>query len=50
MKLLKILALGNRQVEEGRVHSAKEAIASLRKFDQHGEWHYFPLIARGGRL
>ncbi|MEO3428899.1 type II toxin-antitoxin system Phd/YefM family antitoxin [Pelagibius sp. CAU 1746] len=31
LALLKILALGNRQVEEGRVHSAKDALASLRK-------------------
>ncbi len=31
LALLKILALGNRQVEDGRVHSAKTAIASLRK-------------------
>jgi prevent-host-death family protein len=31
LALLKILALGNRQVEEGRVHTAKDAIASLRK-------------------
>lgn len=23
------------------------AIASTRKFDQHGEWHYFPVLIRG---
>lgn len=31
LALLKILALGNRQVEAGRIHTAKDAIASLRK-------------------
>src|SRR3546814_12777827 len=31
LALLKILALGNRQAEEGRVHAAKDAITSLRK-------------------
>ena len=30
-----------------RARKAK-AIASLRKFDEHGEWHYFALIAKGG--
>ena len=29
-----------------RVTSVK-AIASMRKFDQHGDWHYFPLIIKG---
>jgi len=24
-----------------------KAIASLRKFDEHGQWHYFPLMLRG---
>ena len=31
LALLKILALGDRQVEEGRVHKAKDALAQLRK-------------------
>src|SRR3546814_15675602 len=31
LALLKIIAIGNRQAEEGRVHAAKEAIASLRQ-------------------
>lgn len=31
LALLKILALGQRQVEEGRVHKATDALASLRK-------------------
>ncbi|MFZ2955663.1 MAG: type II toxin-antitoxin system Phd/YefM family antitoxin [Candidatus Ozemobacteraceae bacterium] len=30
MALLKILALGNRQIQEGRVTSAEDAIKSLR--------------------
>lgn len=29
-----------------RLTSAK-AVTSTRKFDQHGDWHYFPLIAIG---
>ena len=29
-----------------RLTSAK-AVASMRKFEQHGNWHYFPLMARG---
>lgn len=31
LALLKILALGSRQVEEGKVQSAKEVITALRK-------------------
>jgi prevent-host-death family protein len=31
LALLKILALGNRQIEEGRVQPAEEAIARLRR-------------------
>lgn len=31
LALLKILALGDRQAEEGRVHKAKDALARLRK-------------------
>lgn len=23
------------------------AVTSMRKFDKHGEWHYFPVVARG---
>ncbi len=34
MALLKILALGNRQVEEGKIQVASEAFKSIR---QHGE-------------
>lgn len=29
-----------------RLRSVK-ALASTRKFDEHGEWHYFPMMARG---
>jgi hypothetical protein len=32
MALLKILALGNRQIQEGKVVPAKVAIKRLRKF------------------
>ena len=31
LALLKILALGDRQAEEGRVHKAKDALAGLRR-------------------
>ena len=31
LALLKILALGDRQAEDGRVHKAKDALARLRK-------------------
>lgn len=34
MALLKILALGNRQVEEGRTVAAKDAVARLRRKNQ----------------
>ena len=36
MALLKILALGNRQIEEGKVVPAKAAINRLRKKKAHG--------------
>ena len=29
-----------------KLHSAR-AVTSSRKFDQHGDWHYFPIFARG---
>ncbi len=31
MALLKILALGNRQIEEGKTHNAKQVIRTMRK-------------------
>lgn len=34
-----------RRQKLARATSAK-AIASMRKFDHHGDWHYFPLIAK----
>lgn len=36
MALLKILALGNRQIEEGSVVSARDAIARLRRKKARG--------------
>jgi glycosyltransferase involved in cell wall biosynthesis len=46
--LLDLRRLGRtRRQRLGRATSAK-AIASTRKFDQYGEWHYFTLMARGG--
>lgn len=35
LALLKILALGNRQIEQGKVHKASEVVARLR--DRHRE-------------
>lgn len=45
--LMRLRRLGRTRGQRlGRARTAK-AIASLRKFDEHGEWHYFPLIVRG---
>ncbi|MFC1743610.1 glycosyltransferase [Candidatus Riflebacteria bacterium] len=44
--LLDLKRLGRGQGKKlGRVTDAK-AIASCRKFDKYGDWHYFPLIFR----
>ena len=45
--LLRLRGFGrDRGQRLGRARGAK-AIASMRKFDQHGEWHYFALGLRG---
>jgi glycosyltransferase involved in cell wall biosynthesis len=45
--LLRMRRLGRPRGQRlGRARGAK-AIASMRKFDQHGEWHYFKLLPRG---
>ncbi len=45
--LFDLRRLGRRSGQRlGRTRSAK-ALASVRKFDRYGEWHYFALIARG---
>lgn len=45
--LFDLKRLGRRRGQRlARARSAK-AIASVRKFDRYGEWHYFRLIARG---
>ncbi len=45
--LLDLRRLGRSRGQRlGRTRSAK-ALASVRKFDRYGEWHYFALIARG---
>ena len=47
--LLDLRRLGRRRGQRlGRTRSAK-AIASTRKFDRYGDWHYFPVLARGLR-
>ena len=49
MFLLAMRRLGKSRGQRlARVTSAK-AIASTRKFDEFGEWHYFPLVAEGVR-
>jgi glycosyltransferase involved in cell wall biosynthesis len=45
--LFDLKRLGRRRGQRlGRARSAK-ALASVRKFDRYGDWHYFVLIARG---
>lgn len=45
--LFDLKRLGRRRGQRlGRTRSAK-ALASVRKFDRYGDWHYFQLIARG---
>jgi glycosyltransferase involved in cell wall biosynthesis len=45
--LFDLKRLGRRRGQRlGRARSAK-ALASVRKFDRYGDWHYFALIARG---
>jgi glycosyltransferase involved in cell wall biosynthesis len=45
--LFDLKRLGRRRGQRlGRTRSAK-TLASVRKFDRYGEWHYFLLIARG---
>jgi glycosyltransferase involved in cell wall biosynthesis len=44
--LLKLRRLGRRRgLRLGRTPGAK-AVASARKFDRHGDWHYFSIIGR----
>jgi glycosyltransferase involved in cell wall biosynthesis len=45
--LFDLKRLGRRRRQRlGRTRGAK-ALASVRKFDRYGDWHYFVLIARG---
>jgi len=44
--LVDLRRLGRRRGQRlGRARRAK-AIASTRKFDRHGDWHYFPMLLR----
>ncbi|MFI5184958.1 MAG: glycosyltransferase [Vicinamibacteria bacterium] len=44
--LLRLRRLG-RSRRQGLVRATSaKAVASARKFDQHGDWHYFPMMAR----
>jgi glycosyltransferase involved in cell wall biosynthesis len=44
--LFKLRRLGKRRRQRLVRATAAKAIASARKFDSHGDWHYFTLIAR----
>jgi len=44
--LLKLRRLGKRRRQRLVRATTAKAIASTRKFDSHGDWHYFTLIAR----
>lgn len=47
--LFRLRRLGKKRKQRLARARAAKAIASLRKFDQHGEWHYFTLALRGLR-
>lgn len=44
--LLRMRRLGKKTGRRISRMSGAKAIASLRKFDEHGEWHYFRLMSR----
>ncbi len=45
--LVRLKLLGRTRKQKLAHLTSVRAIASMRKFEQHGEWHYFPLMARG---
>jgi glycosyltransferase involved in cell wall biosynthesis len=44
--LLRLRRLGRGRGQRLARATAAKAIASTRKFDEHGDWHYFPMAAR----
>ncbi len=45
--LVRLKQLGRARKQKLARLTSVRAIASTRKFDQHGEWHYLPLLVRG---
>ena len=45
--IVRLKLLGRRRKQKLIRLTSARAIASMRKFEQHGNWHYFPLMARG---
>jgi len=46
--LLRLRRLGRRRGQRLSRATAAKAVASARKFDDHGDWHYFTMMARAG--
>lgn len=44
--LLRLRQLGRTRGQRLARATAAKAVASARKFDEHGDWHYFPMMAR----
>jgi glycosyltransferase involved in cell wall biosynthesis len=44
--LLRLRRLGRTRGQRLARATAAKAMASARKFDEHGDWHYFPMMAR----
>lgn len=45
--LVRLKLLGRKRKQKLARLTSVRAVASMRKFQQHGNWHYFPLMARG---
>jgi len=45
--LVRLKLLGRSRKQKLAHLTSIRAIASMRKFEQHGEWHYIPLLLRG---
>jgi len=45
--IVRLKLLGRRRKQKLIRLTSARAVASMRKFEQHGNWHYFPLMARG---
>ena len=45
--LMSLKKLGKTRKQKLAKLRSVRAVTSSRKFDQHGDWHYFPIFARG---